>query len=65
MSHTPARQLLLQLPVLRLAQDQGALGEVLLIVIVFVRVTASVRVVIMVVVSVIFCMSSALFSLWF
>ena len=65
MSHTPARQLLLQLPALRLAQDQGALGEVLLIVIVFVRVTASVRVVIMVVVSVIFCMFSALFSLWF
>ena len=64
MSHTPARQLLLQLPALRLAQDQGGLGEVL-IVIVFVRVTVIVRVVIMVVVSVIFCMFSALFSLWF
>ena len=64
MSHTPARQLLLQLPVLRLAQDQGTLGKVL-IVIVLVSVTASVRVVIMVVVSVIFCMFSALFSLWF
>ena len=64
MSHTPPRQLLLQLPALRLAQDQGGLGEVL-IVIVLVSVAAIVRVVIMVVVSMIFCMFSALFSLWF
>ena len=64
MSHTPPRQLLLQLPALLITEDQGSLGEVL-IVIVFVRVTASVRVVIMVVVSVIFCMFSAPFSLWF
>ena len=64
MSHTPARQLLLQLPALILAQDQGSLGQVIII-IVLLSVIFIVRVVIMVVVSMIFCMFSALFSLGF
>ena len=64
MSHTPARQLLLQLSALILAQDQGSLGEILII-IVLLSVTAIVRVVIMVVVSIIFCKFSAIFSLGF